>query len=106
MAVRPARCGNQMMHGPHTWEEGGRRNYCGGYPVLSQDPKDSVANSIAIGKAFREQREAQQVKDEALRDLLSHCRAMSEHDNWRGEYAYEAYTDFAERLAKILDGES
>lgn len=105
MAVRPARCGNQMMHGPHTWEEGGRRNYCGGAPELSQDPKDSVANSIAIGKAFREQREALQVRDEALRELLSHCRTRAT-DPRQDPGAYGELTEVADRLAKILDGEN
>lgn len=112
MAVqrKPRKCGSPVVHGEHVWtaSEGvGQRYYCPGYPELSQDPKDSVANSIAIGRAFRESYDALRAKDEALRELLSYCRAKDEnHDPGHGGDAADAYADVVERLAKILDGES
>jgi hypothetical protein len=42
-------------------------------------------------------------QDEALRELLSYCRSESRSPN--PDYAV-AYSDVAERLAKVLDGES
>lgn len=72
---------------------------------LSRDPADIVANSIAIGKAFWAQREALQARDEALRELLSHCRTRAT-DPWQDPGAYGELTEVADRLAKILDGES
>jgi hypothetical protein len=44
-------------------------------------------------------------QDEALRELLSYCKAQRKE--WRAESPnYTAYDDVADRLAKILDGES
>jgi len=59
-------CTHLPPHGDHDWDDTsersprgliGNRYHCPGHPVLSQKPADSVANSIAIGKAFRERDE-------------------------------------------------
>lgn len=112
-------CTHLPPHGDHDWDDVsersprgliGNRYHCPGHPVLSQNPADSVANSIAIGKAFRESYDALQAREEALRELLSYCRTETEAEYNAGEYetitSYQAFAVVAERLAKILDGES
>lgn len=45
-------------------------------------------------------------RDEALRELLSYCRDKAENDDTWPDNIGRAYEDVADRLAKILDGES
>lgn len=49
------------------------------------------------------------MQDEALRELLSHCRVMEASEQTRplgSGHAELAYRDVADRLARLLDGES
>lgn len=110
MATKPERfCADVQTHDAHDWvnRDAYRDTYrCPGIyvvrsrkPTLSNDPADTVANSIAIGTWMRE-------KDEALRELLSYCRGREEYKGRANDIGADtAYGDVADKLAAILDGE-
>lgn len=70
--------------------------------ITEPDPTDEKYSCTACGLNASVEHQ----KDEALRELLSHCRTTADGPTVDGIYGHnEVYDEIANRLAKILDGE-